>query len=75
MTLDEAKRLARIIGYADNACSNCVGKLVDKANALFPEFKFTLTDETRTDRAEWDDPDDDHPSGPRWLVVDVTEAS
>ena len=71
MTLDEANRIARLIGYADSACSNCVGNLVTQANTLFPEFKFTQTDETRTDRSGWEPLDDPYPSGPRWIVVTV----
>lgn len=46
MTLEEAKKLARIIGTADNACSNCVEALVIDLNKTFPEFKWE-TGETK----------------------------
>lgn len=38
MTDDEAKLIAKLIGFADRGCSNCVGDLVDHANRLFPQF-------------------------------------
>lgn len=41
MTLDEARRVAKIIGTADGGCSVCVGNLVDKMNSEFPEFEWT----------------------------------
>lgn len=45
MTENEAIKIARIIGTADNACSSCVGGLVGYLNDEFPEFKFELTNE------------------------------
>lgn len=71
MTLEEAKSLARVIGYSDGACFVCVENLVEKVNWLFPEFQFTLTSEKRTDREDWQDTDDEYNYGSSWLVVDV----
>lgn len=41
MTLDEAENVARLIGHADHACSNCVRDLVTHANRIFPGFRFS----------------------------------
>lgn len=41
MTIGEAKKIARLIGFADSGCDNCVTDLVDHANRLFPNLKFT----------------------------------
>lgn len=39
MTLDEAKKIGKqIIGYADGGCDQCVTDLVERLNAVFPEF-------------------------------------
>lgn len=39
MTLDEAKKIAeQIVGYADSGCNHCVTDLVERLNAVFPEF-------------------------------------
>ena len=42
MTNDEISRLAQLLGYADNACPNCVHDLVEHANRLFPELFFQV---------------------------------
>ena len=39
MTLDEAKKIAeQIVGYEENGCDHCVTDLVERLNAVFPEF-------------------------------------
>lgn len=45
MTLEEAQTLAKLLGYADGGCSNCVSGLVEHANVLFPAFRFVNTGE------------------------------
>lgn len=42
MTKAEAELVAKLIGFADGACSNCVRTLVEQANRLFPEFIWTF---------------------------------
>lgn len=42
MTLEEAKKVAKIIGTADRGCPVCVGRLVEMSRKLFPEFRWTL---------------------------------
>lgn len=51
MTLEDAEKIAVLIGYADHACNNCVGDLVEHANRLLPGFVFEATEETTRD--EW----------------------
>jgi hypothetical protein len=38
MTLKEAREVARLIGFADGGCSNCVSDLIAHANRKFPKF-------------------------------------
>lgn len=45
VTLDEANKIAAVIGTADSACSNCVGSLVEKMNVNFPQFVWKATDQ------------------------------
>jgi hypothetical protein len=42
MTLDDARIIAELIGFADRGCSNCVGDLVEHANRLMPKFSFRM---------------------------------
>lgn len=43
MQLEEAQKIALLIGFADSGCSNCVDDLVDHANRIFPEFTWTMS--------------------------------
>jgi len=38
MTLDEAKKIAWIVGHADGGCAHCVSDLVALLDKAFPEF-------------------------------------
>ena len=40
MTLDEAKKVALMIGHADGGCGTCVSQLTKLAASLFPEFEW-----------------------------------
>lgn len=44
MTLEEARKVAMIIINADNGCPVCVERLVEKAQEIFPEFKWTFNE-------------------------------
>lgn len=44
MTLEEAKKVANIVGQADGGCSICVGSLVKDLNEFFPEFEWIMGD-------------------------------
>jgi len=45
ITIDDAKKIGRIIATADSGCSTCVRMLIAQANTAFPEYEFFLTDE------------------------------
>ena len=45
MTLEEARKVAKIIAKADGGCSSCVGSLADGMAKMFPEFKWTMPDD------------------------------
>ena len=49
MTLDEAKKIPELLetGAHGNNCGYCASDFADKANELFPEFKWDYQ-ETRT---------------------------
>ena len=46
MTTDEANKIARLIGFADRGCNNCVRDLTEHANRIFPEFIWTTVDDS-----------------------------
>ena len=41
MTLEEAQKIAFIIGHADGGCASCVEDLVNLSNEILPEFIFS----------------------------------
>lgn len=43
MTLDEARKVAKIIGNADTYCRTCTESLVGEATREFPTFVWSLT--------------------------------
>ena len=45
MTLEDAKEVARLLGYADAGCPYCVADLVERANKLFPLYKWESSGE------------------------------
>lgn len=49
MTLEEAKKVAAIIGEADGGCPVCVGRLVEATRKRFPEFRWTLKEDYAAD--------------------------
>lgn len=44
MTLQEAQRLAAIIGTIDRGCNSCVDDFVARLNTTFPEFVWAALD-------------------------------
>ena len=50
MNLDVAERIAILIGYADGGCPSCVHDLVEQANELFPEYRFSVPDKSQRER-------------------------
>lgn len=42
MTLEEAKKVARVCQEADSGCSSCVGVLAEFLNKEFPEFRWRM---------------------------------
>ena len=44
MTLEEANKLAGIVGTADGGCEQCVGSLCYLLNESFPEFHWEMKD-------------------------------
>lgn len=42
MTLDDANKVANIVGTADNGCSVCIAKLVQQLNIDFAYFTWTI---------------------------------
>lgn len=42
MNIAEAAEIARIISWADGGCSVCVGSLVDRLNAAFADFEWSV---------------------------------
>lgn len=42
MTLDEMRRVMKIVGTADGACPSCVGSMTKLMRLEFPEFSFEL---------------------------------
>lgn len=55
MTLEEATKIAAVIGTADSACSNCVGSLVERMNAQFPTFVWVMTSQYLYDYFKYGD--------------------
>lgn len=45
MTVDEARKVAAIAASADGGCASCVTALFEKLQAVFPEFRWSLTDQ------------------------------
>jgi hypothetical protein len=45
MTLDEAVKIAKIVGTADSGCDQCVSALVRQLSAAFPEFVWQVQDD------------------------------
>jgi hypothetical protein len=43
LTLEEARKVAAIVAYADGGCSHCVAALVKELDETFPEFSWTYT--------------------------------
>ena len=69
MSEDEAKTVGRLIGYADSACSTCVGNLIEIANRVFPEWEFTAGN---TIDVDWDAEPVENPAGwPEASRIDV----
>lgn len=59
MTMEEAEKLAAIIGTADGGCSTCVEDLARRAAIAFPEFRWTPTRGDLVEQPDWsDDPED-----------------
>lgn len=80
MTIEEAEKIARLIGSADNGCASCVGNLVKRFNRLFPQFVMTKTREEVRDNFE--EPKPSHMDEEEWaeigdrrIVVTVTTAT
>lgn len=44
MNIEEANRIAGIVGTADGGCVHCVGALVRSLNEDFPEFIWEMKD-------------------------------
>jgi hypothetical protein len=64
MTIDDAQKIAKIIGTADGGCSNCVGDLVERLSKMFPSFRWIITDEHQMEQPDWsEDPEDTHQVG------------
>jgi hypothetical protein len=56
MTQDEADKIAAIIRTADNGCSHCVDKLLERLNAAGLGFVFSYEGEiTIVEQPEWTD--------------------
>jgi hypothetical protein len=55
MTLDEAQKIAAIIGTADSGCPVCIGKLVDLCNKSFPDFEWSSNFDSDSDDDENDE--------------------
>ena len=49
MNIEEARKIAAIVGTADDGCSSCVGDLVDQLGRDFPQFRWETTNEMRGD--------------------------
>jgi hypothetical protein len=63
--LNDAQKIAKIIGTADNGCDTCVGELVSKLNGQFPRFVWAATGERVDDMPDFDGP---HTDG---IIVEV----
>lgn len=48
MTLEEAKKVATIVGTADGGCSHCVGYLREKLAKTFPQFKWQMNENSQS---------------------------
>jgi len=72
MDLEEAKRIAEVIGFADDSCACCVVNLCNDLNIAFPAFTWSRSieyaDIPEWKREDWMD-DSDRP-----LLVTVTAA-
>lgn len=44
MTLDEARKVAKIASYCDGGCSVCLQGLREDLEEAFPEFMWTYTE-------------------------------
>ncbi len=55
MTLNEARKVARIASTADGGCSACVGELFELLGEAFPEFVWETKRGEWKQGAEWDD--------------------
>ena len=71
MTLEEAQKVARIVGTADGGCRSCCNALVDQLNKVSLGFRFTRTDEWHSEQPDWsNDPADAFDNG---YIVTVEE--
>lgn len=74
MTLYEARMIARIAGTVDNACSNCVGSLVEKLNKQFSEFKWLMCEGYKYEYFKYDGgvaSIDDHDYSESYIEIEV----
>lgn len=71
MDASEAQKVVNILSTADGGCSTCVGRLVDKFRAAFPEFVVTDVGKKWFERAEWMDDEEAEQFATRYVLFNV----